>query len=154
MCYGRAVLLGLCCLFLCVSDGMGQTESEAQTVSIIKEIHESERKLRDLMDQRFGAVDQKFDTLDERVDRLEKEMVQFQGKLDIIDNRVSDLRGTLNLILGGIVTLIVSLVLSLIGYLTKPLWQRKTDTAIAARQKSDDNTANSNFSEKVQPNYR
>ena len=74
---GRGMLLGVMCVLFVVSAAFGQQQSdtkaedsalsESQAITIIKEIHASEIKMRDHIDDKFTKLDDKFTKLDKEV---------------------------------------------------------------------------------------
>ena len=73
---GRGMLLGVMCVLFVVSAAFGQQPdtkaedsalSESQAITIIKEIHASEIKMRDHIDDKFTKLDDKFTKLDKEV---------------------------------------------------------------------------------------
>ena len=57
------------------------TLSESQAIAIIKEIHESEVKLR-------NHVDKKFDALDKNFTQLDKDVAVFEERINGMDKRI------------------------------------------------------------------
>ena len=75
---GRGMLLGVMCVLFVVSAAFGQQQqsdtkaedsalSESQAITIIKEIHALEIKMRDHIDDKFTKLDDKFTKLDKKV---------------------------------------------------------------------------------------
>lgn len=91
------------------------TLSEAE---IVREIHAAKTELRDYVDVKFTELNTKISGLDTKFATLDKNIAVMNAKLEATDKQINDLRGTLNLILGGVVAIIVSL----LGYWTKPWW--------------------------------
>ena len=81
---GRGMLLGVMCVLFVVSAAFGQQQSdtkaedsalsESQAITIIKEIHASEIKMRDHIDDKFTKLDDKFTKLDDKFTKLDKEV--------------------------------------------------------------------------------
>ena len=129
---GRSTLSGIlaiCLAFSIISAALSQTTSsgadttadnsalsqsqvsQSQVIEIIKEIHASETRIRDHVDKKSSELNTKFSELD-------KDVAVLKERVDRIEN---DLQRMLNWIIGGVVTLIISVV----GHFTKPWWEKR-----------------------------
>ena len=136
----QAILLGMLCVLFVSFISLGQAElSDAE---IIKEINASERRTRDHVDKKVEELGNRFNELDKNVavanEGVNKEMKGISTRIDDLQGKINLI---LNLIIGGMIAIFVSLVLSVVGYLTKPLWEKKLPWY--SRAEEDSNDANS-----------
>ena len=127
----RTILSGILCVLFVSSISLSQAElSDAE---IIKEINASERRMLNHVDKKVEELGNKFNELDKNVavanEGVTKGMEGMGNRIDDMGDRIDDLQGRVNLILnlviGGIISFSISLVLFVVGYVTKPLWEEK-----------------------------
>ena len=132
---GLVVLSGIFCVFFVVYAAPGL--AELTDTEIIKEINNSERRTRDHVDKKIEELGKKFENLDKNVavfnNGITKEVEGVSKRIDDLQGRVNLI---LNLIIGGIITLCLSLVLSVVGYITKPLWEERLPWRSKAKEGS------------------
>ena len=138
--HGWVVLFGILIVFFVTSTTLGQSQSKSESVTIIKEIAEAERRTLEHVDTKFSEVNTKFlevntkfSEVNTKIAEVKTEMAvlktelkgineQTKIRLNGMSDKIEDLRGDLAWIQGGIITILLSLLLSLLGYFTKSWW--------------------------------
>ncbi len=129
--HGWVVLFGILIVFFVTSTTLGQSQSKSESVTIIKEIAEAERRTLEHVDTKFSEVNTKFSEVNTKIAEVKTEMAvlktelkgineQTKIRLNGMSDKIEDLRGDLAWIQGGIITIL----LSLLGYFTKSWWQK------------------------------
>ena len=167
----RTILLGILCVLFVPSISLSQAElSDAE---IIREINASERRMLNHVDKKVEELGNKFNELDKNVavanEGVTKRMEGMGKRMDDMGDRIGDLQGrvnlTLNLVIGGIISFFISLVLFVVGYITKPLWEVKlpwrskinedsVDEKLEKEIKGEDKTSSDDFLDNTQPDYQ
>ena len=131
---GRAMCLGVLCIFFIASVVFAQSQSATET--IIEKIYQSEMRVREHVDKevagietKVSAVDTKVDNLSTTVGNLSKDVTENKTNITNMKEDIRDLKGTVDWIWKGILGIFVTLILSIVGYLFKS-WREnrgKTD---------------------------
>ena len=86
-----SIIFGILFVLCMASTALAQQEqqpdsalSESQVIKIIEAIHESENRMREYVDKKFGELDKKIDGLDDRFDELSEDVAFINGQLTII----------------------------------------------------------------------
>ena len=129
---GRAIYLAVLCVFFIASTGLAQSQS-----AIVEKIYESEGKVREHVDKKVEGIETKISAVDTKVDNL----ITTVGTLrtDVAVNKtnitnmkedIRDLKGAVDRIWYGILGVLGTLILSIVGYFVKS-WREgrgKTDS--------------------------
>lgn len=162
----RTILLGILCVLFVPSISLSQAElSDAE---IIREINASERRMLNHVDKKVEELGNNFNELDKNVavanEGVTKEMEGMGKRIDDMGDRIGDLQGRINLILnlviGGIISFFISLVLFVVGYITKPLWEeklpwrRKEKVGPREEQVSEEIETREKYTDNTEPDYQ
>ena len=131
---GRAICLGVLCVFFIASTVLAQSQSATET--IIDRIYQSEGKVREHVDKKvegietkISAVDTKVETLSTKVGTLNTDVAVNKTNIENMQDDIRDLKGAVDRIWYGILGVLGTLILSIAGYFLKS-WREgrgKTD---------------------------
>ena len=132
---GRAICLGVLCVFFISSKVLAQSQSATET--IIDRIYQSEGKVREHVDKKvegietkISAVDTKADNLSTTVGTLSTNVAVNKTNIENMQDDIRDLKGAVDRIWYGILGVLGTLILSIVGYFVKS-WREgrgKADT--------------------------
>ena len=121
---GRAICLGVLCVFFIASTVLAQ--SQAATETIIDRIYQSEGKVREHVDKKvegietkISAVDTKVDNLSTTVGTLSTDVAVNKTNIGNMKEDIRDLKGAVDRIWYGILGVLGTLILSIAGYFVK-----------------------------------
>ena len=118
---GRAICLGVLCIFFIASTVLAQSQS-----AIAEKIYESEGKVREHIDKKvegietkISAVDTKIETLSTKVGTLSTDVAVNKTNIENMKEDIRDLKGAVDRIWYGILGVLGTLILSIAGYFFK-----------------------------------
>ena len=121
---GRAICLGVLCVFFISSTVLAQSQSATET--IIDRIYQSEGKVREHVDKKvegietkISAVDTKVDNLSTTVGTLNTDVAVNKTNIENMQDDIRDLKGTVTWVWRGILGIFGTLILSIAGYFLK-----------------------------------
>ena len=121
---GRAICLGVLCVFFIASTVLAQSQSATET--IIDRIYQSEGKVREHVDKKvegietkISAVDTKVDNLRTTVGTLSTDVAVNKTNIENMQDDIRDLKGAVDRIWYGILGVLGTLILSIAGYFVK-----------------------------------
>ena len=121
---GRAICLGVLCVFFITSTVLAQSQSATET--IIDRIYQSEAKVREHVDKKvegietkISAVDTKVDNLSTTVGTLKTDVAVNKTNIENMQDDIRDLKGAVDRIWYGILGVLGTLILSIAGYFVK-----------------------------------
>ena len=121
---GRAICLGVLCVFFIASTVLAQSQSATET--IIDRIYQSEGKVREHVDKKvegietkISAVDTKADNLSTTVGTLSTDVAVNKTNIENMQDDIRDLKGAVDRIWYGILGVLGTLILSIVGYFVK-----------------------------------
>ena len=130
---GRAICLGVLCVFFIPSVMFAQSQSATET--IIEKIYQSEGKVREHVDKKIegietkiSAVDTKVETLSTKVGTLSTDVAVNKTNIANMQDDIRDLKGAVDRIWYGILGVLGTLILSIVGYFVKS-WREGRDKA-------------------------
>ena len=125
---GRAICLGVLCVFFIASTVLAQSQSATET--IIDRIYQSEGKVREHVDKKVEGIETKVDNLSTTVGTLSTDVAVNKTNIENMQDDIRDLKGAMDRIWYGILGVLGTLILSIAGYFLKS-WREgrgKTDT--------------------------
>ena len=121
---GRAMCLGVFCIFFIPSVVFAQSQSATET--IIEKIYQSEGKVREHVatevadiKKEISAVDTKVDNLSTKVGTLSTDVAVNKTNIENMQDAIRDLKGKVDRIWYGILGVLGTLILSIAGYFFK-----------------------------------
>ena len=121
---GRAICLGIFCIFFISSVVFAQSQSATET--IIEKIYQSETQVREHVDKKIegietkiSAVDTKVDNLGTKVGTLGTDVAVNKTNIANMQDDIRDLKGAVDRIWYGILGVLGTLILSIAGYFFK-----------------------------------
>ena len=120
---GRAICLGFICVLFMPS--MVFAQSQPATDTIIEKIYESEGRVRGHVDTKVEGVETKISALDTKVGTLSTDVAVNKTNITNIKDDIDDLKGTVDRIWYGILGILGTLILSIVGYFLRSLWQNR-----------------------------
>ena len=121
---GRAICLGVLCVFFIPSVVFAQSQSATET--IIEKIYQSETRVREHVDKKIegietkiSAVDTKVETLSTKVGTLSTDVAVNKTNIGNMQEDIRDLKGAVDRIWYGILGVLGTLILSIAGYFFK-----------------------------------
>ena len=121
---GRAICLGIFCVLFIPSAVLAQSQSATET--IIDRIYQSEGKVREHVDTKvadinkeISAVDTKVDNLSTTVGTLSADVRENKTNIENMKEDIRDLKGAVDRIWYGILGVLGTLILSIVGYFVK-----------------------------------
>ena len=121
---GRAICLGVLCVFFVASVVFAQSQSATET--IIEKIYQSEMRVREHVDKKvagietkISAVDTKVDNLSTKVGTLSTDVAVNKTNIESMQEDIRDLKGAVDRIWYGILGVLGTLILSIVGYFVK-----------------------------------
>ena len=130
---GRAICLGVFCVFFIPSVVFAQSQSATET--IIEKIYQSEGKVREHVatevadiKKEISAVDTKVETLSTKVGTLSTDVAVNKTNIANMQDDIRDLKGKADRIWYGILGVLGTLILSIAGYFFKS-WREGRDKA-------------------------
>ncbi len=121
---GRAMCLGVLCVFFVASTVFAQSQSATET--IIEKVYQSEGKVREHVDKqvegietKISAVDTKVGNLSTKVGNLSTDVAVNKTNIENIQGDIRDLKGAVDRIWYGILGVLGTLILSIVGYFVK-----------------------------------
>ncbi len=121
---GRAICLGVLCVFFIPSVVFAQSQSATET--IIEKIYQSETRVREHVDKKIegvetkiSAVDTKVDNLGTKVGTLGTDVAVNKTNIANMQDDIRDLKGAVDRIWYGILGVLGTLILSIVGYFVK-----------------------------------
>ena len=121
---GRAICLGVLCVFFIPSVVFAQSQSATET--IIEKIYQSEGKVREHVatevadiKKEISAVDTKVDNLSTKVGTLSTDVAVNKTNIGNMQEDIRDLKGAVDRIWYGILGVLGTLILSIAGYFFK-----------------------------------
>ena len=121
---GRAICLGVLCVFFIPSTVLAQSQSATET--IIDRIYQSEGKVREHVDKKvegletkISAVDTKVGNLSTTVGTLSTDVAVNKTNIENMQDDIRDLKGAVDRIWYGILGVLGTLILSIAGYFVK-----------------------------------
>ena len=125
MLHGRVICVGVLCVFFIPSVVFAQSQSET-TETIIEKIYQSEMRVREHVDKKIegietkvSAVDTKVETLSTKVANLSTDVAINKTNIANMKDDIRELKGTVDRIWYGILGILGTLILSIVGYLFK-----------------------------------
>ena len=121
---GRAICLGVLCVFFIASTVLAQSQS-----AIVEKIYESEGKVREHVDKKTEGIETKVDNLITTVGTLSTDVAVNKTNITNMKEDIRDLKGAVDRIWYGILGVLGTLILSIGGYFFKS-WREgrgKTD---------------------------
>ena len=123
---GRAICLGVLCVFFIVSTVFAQSQSATET--IIEKIYQSEGKVREHVatevadiKKEISAVDTKVDNLSTKVGTLSTDVAVNKTNIENMQDAIRDLKGKADRIWYGILVILISIA----GYFFKSWLQNR-----------------------------
>ena len=124
MLHGRAICLGVLCVFFITSVVFARSQSATET--IIEKIYQSEMRVREHVDKKIEGIETKILTVDTKVDNLSITVGTLstgvavnKTNIENIQDDIRDLKGAVDRIWYGILGVLGTLILSIAGYFFK-----------------------------------
>ncbi|MYA56138.1 hypothetical protein F4X88_07580 [Candidatus Poribacteria bacterium] len=111
---GRAICLGVLCVFFIPSTVLAQSQS-----AIVEKIYESEGKVREHVDKKTEGIETKVDNLITTVGTLRTDVAINKTNITNMQEDMRDLKGAVDRIWYGILGVLGTLILSIVGYFFK-----------------------------------
>ena len=111
---GRTIYLGVLCVFFIASAVLAQSQS-----AIVEKIYESEGKVREHLDKTVQGIETKVDNLITTVGTLRTDVAVNKTNIENMQEDIRDLKGAVDRIWYGILGVLGTLILSIVGYFVK-----------------------------------
>ncbi|MCY3549711.1 MAG: hemolysin XhlA family protein [Candidatus Poribacteria bacterium] len=109
---GRAMCLGVLCVFFIPSTVLAQSQSSTET--IIEKVFQSEIRVREHVDTKVAGIETKVDNLTTTVGNLSKDVTENKTNIENMQEDIRDLKGTVTWIWRGILGIFGTLILYLL----------------------------------------
>ncbi len=114
---GRAICLGVLYVFFIASVVFAQSQSATET--IIEKIYQSKEEVREHVNKKVEGIETKVDNLSTKVGTLSTDVTVNKTNIENMQDDIRDLKGAVDRIWYGILGVLGTLILSIVGYLVK-----------------------------------
>ena len=118
MLHGRAICLGVLCVFFIASVVFAQSQSET-TKTIVEKIYQSKEEVREHVNKKVEGIETKIDNLRTTVGILSTDVAVNKTNIASMQDDIRELKGTVDRIWYGILGVLGTLILSIVGYFLK-----------------------------------
>ena len=125
---GRAILLEIfCVLFVFSVASTALAQSQSATDSLIEKIYQSETRVRDHIDTKIADVNTQITDINTKIGTINTNVAVDTTNIGNMQTDIDDLKGTVTWIWRGIIGIFATLILSVVGYILKSIWQSRTN---------------------------
>ena len=114
---GRAICLGILCVLFIPFAVFAQSQSSTET--IIEKVFQSEIRVREHVDTKVAGIETKVDNLTTKVETFSKDVTENKTNIGNMKEDIRDLKGAVDRIWYGILGVLGTLILSIVGYFVK-----------------------------------
>ena len=123
---GRAILLEIfCVLFVFSAASTTLAQSQSATDSIIEKIYQSETRVRDHIDAKTADVNTQISDINTKIGTINTNVAVNTTNIGNMQKDIDDLKGTVTWIWRGVIGIFVTLILSVVCYIFKTMWQSR-----------------------------
>lgn len=124
----RANLIGiLYALFVLYATSTALGQSQSANDSLIEKIYQSETRVRDHIDTKTESINTQISDINTKIGTINTNVAVNTTHIGNMQTDIDDLKGTVTWIWRGVIGIFVTLILSVVGYILKSIWQSRTN---------------------------